>query len=263
MTSKTDNLDPACSEIRERIPLFIGGDLDLEVLDSVSEHLQGCSACRSVAESASRGREALVATLRQHEPDYRAPGLWAGVRAGLVASGTLDGVHTTDARSTDSTPAAPALPSRRPVLVDPDTASGDPPRLRALASDGGSEERSLLRRASGWVGLAAAACALFFLFSGGDDPRSPGRTDRSAAPVAGEPGGPGPIETLPAPPADARLAGGGGAEGESSSAHRPLRKLQPGDERLFDELRRAPRVQLPQGSARPVGSQLAGYDGYQ
>lgn len=267
MTSKTDNLDPACSEIRERIPLFIGGDLDLEVLDSVSEHLRGCSACRRVMESAKRGREALVATLRQHEPDYRAPGLWAGVRAGLLASGALGDAMATDARNTDT---APALPSRRPVLVDPDPAMGDPAHLHALASPLASHGRRvdrslLLRRGSAWVALAAAACALFFLlpFSGGDDLRSPGRVDVPAAPLAGERSGPVQIEALPVAPANVQLAGGTGAGGETPAEHRPLRKLQPGDERLFDELRRGPRVQLPQGSARPGGSQLAGYDGYQ
>ena len=268
MTSKTDNLDPACSEIRERIPLFIGGDLDLEVLDSVSEHLQKCPACQQAMDAAKRGREALVATLRQREPDYREPGLWAGVRAGLLESGVLGDVPSSEVKNTELTPSvSPALPSlserRQPVLVG---SEDDTPGLHALGSGDERGGRSWLRRASAWVPLAAAACALYFMgpFGGSSEPQPDNGPVPSIAPplASGPSAGDREIGTLPAPPANLAAGTGNTIPDVSLVGHQPLRKLEKGEVRLLQQwwLRQGQEIPVqPQSS----GAQLATFEDYQ
>lgn len=175
MTSKTDEPEAACREIRERIPLFIGGDLDLDVLATVREHIQRCPSCAEAVRIAERGREALVATLRQREADYRRPALWEGVRSALQEEGLVGD------RSV-----SPALPSRWPTLanpadgVRPGNSEKDPVHIQ---SPGPSPRGRLLRRVAVWVPAVAAACVLFLVWKeDGSGPSSDAETP--AGPLA-------------------------------------------------------------------------------
>jgi hypothetical protein len=261
MTSKTDNNDPSCSEIRERIPLFIGGDLDLGVLECVSEHLQRCPSCAEVCEQAQRGREALIATLRQREPDYKKPNLWGGVRAALMQEELLplagevlsdDGaLENPAAKPSRSLSLVPSLTERAGTIAE------QPDRVASVLAGSGSGS-DMLRRASGWVGLAAAACALFFLWPDGGG-ENPNPLVPSGGPVAENSLDSSPgvssdapdtlIESLPAP--TNFLAGySGNAANAIPVSHSPLRKIQPGQKLLSDG---AQVYRTPVRSDAPVG----------
>src|SRR5688572_10939855 len=77
-----------CEHVLERLPLYVGEDLDAETAAGVSAHLAGCAGCRAGAERASAARARLRAAF---EEDVRGggPNLWPGVRAGLVREGLL------------------------------------------------------------------------------------------------------------------------------------------------------------------------------
>jgi len=49
-TMNTDRI--RCSEVRERLPLYMGGDLDPDVLEGVAAHLAGCGECSKMADDA-------------------------------------------------------------------------------------------------------------------------------------------------------------------------------------------------------------------
>lgn len=102
-----------CWEIRDRIPLFVGGDLDLDALDSVRTHLARCDACARYAGDASRSRQVLVTSLREREAALPRHDLWPGIREALAAEGLLRGE-----------PARRVVPGR--------TRAGARPRLRLV-----------------------------------------------------------------------------------------------------------------------------------
>ena len=95
--------DLACSDVAGHLPLFVGGDLEREVLEAVAGHVAACAECRDAWRRAVRAREAHVNAGR------RAAGLqvdlWPGVRAGLTAAGLLAGTPAPVALE-------PALPQR-------------------------------------------------------------------------------------------------------------------------------------------------------
>jgi len=80
---------PACGETQEKLPLFVGGDLDGESLASVRAHLEVCRACAERARTVQRAREALVRALRSPEEGPGGSSLWPGVRAALLAEGRI------------------------------------------------------------------------------------------------------------------------------------------------------------------------------
>lgn len=79
----------SCGEVRERLPLYVGGDLDLDVLDSVRGHLELCRECAVRADDALRARRELVAAFRAREADVARPELWPAIRATLRAEGLI------------------------------------------------------------------------------------------------------------------------------------------------------------------------------
>ncbi|HEX6882602.1 MAG TPA: zf-HC2 domain-containing protein [Planctomycetota bacterium] len=79
----------SCGEIQEKLPLFVGGDLDGESLASVRAHLEACRACSERARIVQRAREALVRAIRPPAELAGGPSLWPGVRAALVAEGRI------------------------------------------------------------------------------------------------------------------------------------------------------------------------------
>ena len=79
----------SCGEVREKLPLYVGEDLDPEVLDAVRMHLDRCLSCARMAESAARARKALISAFRGREADGARPGLWPGIRSALRAEGRI------------------------------------------------------------------------------------------------------------------------------------------------------------------------------
>lgn len=98
----------SCGEAREKLPLYVGGDLDPDVLEAVRAHFQECSACAEQSFEAQRARRELVAAFRQPEALTLSPNLWPGIRATLRAEGRVR-----DAVAPVRLPAAPAR-ARRP-----------------------------------------------------------------------------------------------------------------------------------------------------
>jgi len=104
----------SCDEVLEKVPLFVGGDLDPEALESVRVHLVICGACAQRAGEAARARRALVAAFRAREADFVHPDLWPGIRAtllseGRIRAGEIPVLRSTSAASTASSKRAPRL----------------------------------------------------------------------------------------------------------------------------------------------------------
>lgn len=74
----------SCSEVDEKLPLYVGGDLDVDALEVVRAHLASCEACARRAGEATRAREALRAALAR-EAGTPGTDLWPGIRAVLRA----------------------------------------------------------------------------------------------------------------------------------------------------------------------------------
>jgi len=98
----------SCGEAREKLPLYVGGDLDAEVLEGVRTHFESCAACALLGAEALRARRELVSAFRQPEALSATPGLWPGIRATLRAEGLIR-----ERSEIARLPAAPAR-SRRP-----------------------------------------------------------------------------------------------------------------------------------------------------
>ena len=83
-----------CAEYRERLPLYVGGDLDSTELDAIAQHLAGCETCAAEAARASGARNAFVDSLQGWRSEFateegRAE-LWPSIRDRLVAEGLLE-----------------------------------------------------------------------------------------------------------------------------------------------------------------------------
>ncbi|NOT32356.1 MAG: hypothetical protein HOP15_18070 [Planctomycetes bacterium] len=91
----------SCGEARERLPLYVGGDLDSDVLESVRDHLDACPECALQAAEALRARRELVGALRSREVGQVRPALWPGIRATLCAEGLV--------RETSAVPSSPPV----------------------------------------------------------------------------------------------------------------------------------------------------------
>jgi hypothetical protein len=103
-----------CSDVLERLPLFVGDDLEPDMLLAVQEHLRQCEACSEQLRIAERARGALVATLRARlappEGGTRGAELWPDIRARLEREGILGSPAP---RSVASQPLVPARPRGR------------------------------------------------------------------------------------------------------------------------------------------------------
>ena len=77
----SSNPDLTCTEFLERLPLFVGGDLEEEVQAQTTSHLARCEACSEAWRGAVASREALL-SLRG---DVTGEGvdLWSGIRTAL------------------------------------------------------------------------------------------------------------------------------------------------------------------------------------
>ena len=230
MTDSTQSFDSNCLEIHERIPLYVGGDLELEVLEGMREHLAGCSVCDEMARRAVSGREALVGTLRQRESDYRRPMLWQGIQKELRAEGLI--AHDT----------AELRPQPRGLRL-------------AQATEGASSVG--WKRVASWVPLAAAAALLFVLWTGSD------KGSGTLAPGGVEPladGGSGIENSLEVAPFQGLSDGSGLAE-VMPVAHKPLRRIDSGETLLSEDVgivRRARTLNRPRLIQAPSIAPLSG-----
>lgn len=78
----------SCTEAREKLPLYVGGDLDREVLETLRAHLERCAECHSKVQEAVAARRELVLAFRERT-QVQKPDLWSGIRATLVAEGRI------------------------------------------------------------------------------------------------------------------------------------------------------------------------------
>jgi hypothetical protein len=90
----------SCKEILERIPLYVGGDLDPEALEAVRTHVDACESCARCAGDASRARQVFLTSFREREAVLPRPDLWAGIRGVLVDEGRIPGSLSRDAAVT-------------------------------------------------------------------------------------------------------------------------------------------------------------------
>jgi hypothetical protein len=79
----------SCGEAREKLPLYVGGDLDRDVLDAVRTHLETCAECARRGAGSARARRELVSAFHAAEADVANPELWPGIRAVLRAEGLI------------------------------------------------------------------------------------------------------------------------------------------------------------------------------
>lgn len=78
-----------CGEAREKLLLYVGGDLDADILEAVAVHLERCDECARKAEAGMRARRSLVSALHERQEGARQPSLWPGIRSTLLAEGIL------------------------------------------------------------------------------------------------------------------------------------------------------------------------------
>jgi hypothetical protein len=155
-----------CAAFGDKLPLYVGGDLDSELLAHCDAHLAGCSACQAALVRANRARQTYFevshASVAQDLADLNLY-LWPAVRDGLRAEGLL---------------------GERPE-----------PLALGLPSEAASEGRPTLALRSGyrWLpgGALAAAAALLAVFvwptGGADEGRAGGRAEPAVA--VSDPGG--------------------------------------------------------------------------
>lgn len=102
----------SCTEAREKLPLYVGGDLDREVLECLRAHLERCAECHSKVQEAVTARRELVLAFRERTQGQK-PDLWSGIRATLVAEGRI--LEDADGRPAHSD----FRPGQRPGLRRP------------------------------------------------------------------------------------------------------------------------------------------------
>lgn len=95
-----------CTEAREKLPLYVGGDLDRDVLETLRAHLERCDECHRKVQEAMQARRELVLAFRERSQGPK-PDLWSGIRAQLVSEGRI----LEDARGRPVTPSE-TFPSR-------------------------------------------------------------------------------------------------------------------------------------------------------
>ena len=78
-----------CPDVLEKLPLYVGQDLDQETLVAVRAHLASCTDCRERGKVAADARGVFVGSLDDAFQECSRPGLWPGIRAGLIEEGML------------------------------------------------------------------------------------------------------------------------------------------------------------------------------
>lgn len=136
-----------CSEVRERLPLLPGGELEAPLAEWVTAHLETCEPCSAELQRLVTALAALTGVERR-DP---AIDIWSNVREQLVREGL---VHV-------ASEAAPAFAAANPVRA----------------------RRSVAARWGFWVALAAAAAVVVWINVRGNGD-APGRREQPAPFVA-------------------------------------------------------------------------------
>jgi Putative zinc-finger len=161
-----------CSEIQGHLPLYVGGDLEPEILDAVARHLACCEACRVASRAAEDARRVMGLALSGE----RVPDLWPGVRENLHAAGFLLGDRGAVVGTTE--------PGERRVLESTLRAGGPVVQPGVAAASVSRRSPGPLRRLR-WAGLgtlAAAASIAGLVWLGGGPDATP--VDGGSAPSA-------------------------------------------------------------------------------
>ena len=187
----------SCSQVRERLPLYVGEDLEAGVMVLVRRHLAECGACRRAADRAAQARGAFATHLA--EEALLQPNLWAGLRAELVREGRIQASPHEANRDANRSVATPEGP-------------------RPLAAESGVRRPRLLRYAGGLAAAAAIVMVATLVPSPWNRSGDGGvREVREGVPSAPEMV----VGVTPAQPA----ATGGGIG---------LQRLEPGEEGIWD-----------------------------
>jgi anti-sigma factor RsiW len=80
-----------CAEFRERLSLYVGGDLADAELDAIGLHLADCESCAAEAAAASRARNTFVDGLSTWRSEVGGADLWPSIREQMLAEGLLEG----------------------------------------------------------------------------------------------------------------------------------------------------------------------------
>lgn len=239
------NDQTSCSIVREKLPLYVGGDLDPDGQELVRSHLDGCGDCARDAAAAAHARDVFRTHLRRETQERgasdgalsstearSAASLWDGVRAELVREGRILTEVTLTTRAAEGARAdsAPAVPAGR-VFTG---------------------------RFGGRIAVAAALLLGIYL--------GPRLLDEAPAPT-GMSGGEAGLAVSPASqgfgggPSLVQAPAGSGAEAELHPLERGLKPLLREDPDLLrDAQPLLYRMPVPPGT--PAGeSQLAGYSG--
>jgi len=191
-----------CDDASSYLPLFVGGDLEAPLAESLSGHLVRCEPCSQRLEGLERARGALISIRRAGPADGSRVDLWAGIRSQLASEGLLDsGAH----------PVLPSVSSR---------------------ATSGRFRHGIQRRLGG---LAAAAAFVLLVWSPWRDaPQVVGPDSAPTAPgVASLEPGVAPQNTSAVTPL---------VEPEVQLISNGLRRVLPGEERLADSARPFPTL---------------------
>ena len=102
-----DHTFATCFDVRSALPLFVGGDLEIEELRAVEEHLEACPSCQEHQQRARAARAVLTA--RRDDPS---PDLWTGVQARLATEGVFASAGPKGPRALETTPTLRSVPLR-------------------------------------------------------------------------------------------------------------------------------------------------------
>ena len=110
---------PNCADTRAALPLYVGGDMELQELAHVKAHLDDCETCRLHEDRARQARGALVSMLQSDESSPEGESVWGGVRAGLIAEGLIAGTGAEREVLVPQRPANTPQPGPTPVRSFP------------------------------------------------------------------------------------------------------------------------------------------------
>ena len=112
--NRNDNEPLRCSDVLERVLLFVGDDLESDVQESVARHLRDCSECRAEEARAREARERFRGAMDDSLRTSSKAGLWTGIRSQLVEEGLLGSGSNAD----ESVSSAPApVRTSRPLRI--------------------------------------------------------------------------------------------------------------------------------------------------
>jgi hypothetical protein len=194
----------ACADVRERLPLHVGGDLEAADAEEVAAHLVDCAECRADLERLDRARQGFFEVLQRGAAEELArEGLWKGIAAKLALDAARGDARagaaartTNERRSAEAARRAAAAARSHGVGAEHGAAleAAAPTAVElAVASVGtlheyGHPGRRALRLLAGATLVAAAALLVsVVLYKAPRQDASPSIADASVPDVGGDP----------------------------------------------------------------------------